>query len=176
MLHLCNDQDVHGMIDSMINSSSPHSYLFTIEQYCSTPVTWTPVQPVWHLLRWILLHIFQVVTAGQMRVGWARPGCLPDQDLGSDDQAFVFDGFKVLFMFYAINCVSEEESCLIFLELFFVGSTLASGQWTLWTSLAGWWCGWMHDRSEWPHDDVHTQRRSSAGWLGFWGGLQGLWG
>ncbi|CAG14633.1 unnamed protein product, partial [Tetraodon nigroviridis] len=36
-----------------------------------------------------------VVTAGQMRVGWARPGCLPDQDLGSDDQAFVFDGFKV---------------------------------------------------------------------------------
>lgn len=30
-----------------------------------------------------------------MRVGWARPGCLPDQELGSDDQAFVFDGFKV---------------------------------------------------------------------------------
>lgn len=30
-----------------------------------------------------------------MRVGWARPGCLPDLELGSDDQAFVFDGFKV---------------------------------------------------------------------------------
>ncbi|XP_053366812.1 ryanodine receptor 2 [Clarias gariepinus] len=36
----------------------------------------------------------EVVTAGEMRVGWARPGCLPDQELGSDDQAFVFDGFK----------------------------------------------------------------------------------
>lgn len=44
-----------------------------------------------------------------MRVGWAHPGCSPDQDLGSDDQAFVFDGFKVWFMFYGVNCVSEEE-------------------------------------------------------------------
>uniref|UniRef100_A0A096M2M4 Ryanodine receptor 2b (cardiac) n=1 Tax=Poecilia formosa TaxID=48698 RepID=A0A096M2M4_POEFO len=35
----------------------------------------------------------EVLTAGEMRVGWARPGCLPDQELGSDDQAFVFDGF-----------------------------------------------------------------------------------
>lgn len=41
------------------------------------------------------LHLFQVITAGEMRVGWARPGCLPDQELGTDDQAFVFDGFKV---------------------------------------------------------------------------------
>ncbi len=37
----------------------------------------------------------EMVTAGEMRVGWARPGCLPDLELGSDDQAFVFDGFKV---------------------------------------------------------------------------------
>ncbi|MBN3288490.1 RYR2 protein, partial [Polyodon spathula] len=37
---------------------------------------------------------FEAVTAGEMRVGWAKPGCLPDQELGSDDQAFVFDGFK----------------------------------------------------------------------------------
>ncbi|XP_037829496.1 ryanodine receptor 2 [Kryptolebias marmoratus] len=37
----------------------------------------------------------EVLTAGEMRVGWARPGCLPDQELGSDDQGFVFDGFKV---------------------------------------------------------------------------------
>uniref|UniRef100_A0A3B3RB91 Ryanodine receptor 2 n=1 Tax=Paramormyrops kingsleyae TaxID=1676925 RepID=A0A3B3RB91_9TELE len=37
---------------------------------------------------------FEVVTAGEMRVGWARPDCLPDWELGSDDQAFVFDGFK----------------------------------------------------------------------------------
>ncbi|NXK89543.1 RYR2 protein, partial [Formicarius rufipectus] len=37
---------------------------------------------------------FEAVTAGDMRVGWTRPGCLPDQDLGSDEEAFVFDGFK----------------------------------------------------------------------------------
>ncbi|KAG5262307.1 hypothetical protein AALO_G00273740 [Alosa alosa] len=37
---------------------------------------------------------FEVVTAGEMRVGWARPACLPDQELGSDEHAFVFDGFK----------------------------------------------------------------------------------
>uniref|UniRef100_A0A452IT39 Uncharacterized protein n=1 Tax=Gopherus agassizii TaxID=38772 RepID=A0A452IT39_9SAUR len=37
---------------------------------------------------------FETVTAGDMRVGWTRPGCQPDQELGSDEQAFVFDGFK----------------------------------------------------------------------------------
>uniref|UniRef100_A0A8D0E9V2 Ryanodine receptor 2 n=1 Tax=Salvator merianae TaxID=96440 RepID=A0A8D0E9V2_SALMN len=37
---------------------------------------------------------FEVVTAGDMRVGWAKPGCQPEQELGSDEQAFVFDGFK----------------------------------------------------------------------------------
>uniref|UniRef100_A0A4W6FCX7 Ryanodine receptor 2 n=1 Tax=Lates calcarifer TaxID=8187 RepID=A0A4W6FCX7_LATCA len=43
----------------------------------------------------LFLCLHQVLTAGEIRVGWARPGCLPDQELGSDDQAFVFDGFKV---------------------------------------------------------------------------------
>lgn len=38
---------------------------------------------------------FEIVTAGKMRVGWARPNCTPDKDLGSDDQAYVFDGFEV---------------------------------------------------------------------------------
>nr|XP_014340342.1 PREDICTED: ryanodine receptor 2 [Latimeria chalumnae] len=37
---------------------------------------------------------FEAVTAGDMRVGWTRPGCRPDQELGTDDQAFGFDGFK----------------------------------------------------------------------------------
>ncbi|KAM7408499.1 hypothetical protein PAMA_002295 [Pampus argenteus] len=37
---------------------------------------------------------FEIVTAGNMRVGWARPGCTPDKELGSDDQAYVFDGFE----------------------------------------------------------------------------------
>lgn len=38
---------------------------------------------------------FEAVTSGEMKVGWARPGCIPDLELGSDDQAFVFDGCKV---------------------------------------------------------------------------------
>uniref|UniRef100_A0A803TM66 Ryanodine receptor 2 n=1 Tax=Anolis carolinensis TaxID=28377 RepID=A0A803TM66_ANOCA len=37
---------------------------------------------------------FEAVTAGDMRVGWAKPGCQPEQELGSDEEAFVFDGFK----------------------------------------------------------------------------------
>lgn len=38
---------------------------------------------------------FEAVTDGEMKVGWARPGCKPDVDLGSDNQAFVFDGSEV---------------------------------------------------------------------------------
>lgn len=38
---------------------------------------------------------FEVVTGGDMRVGWARPGCRPDVELGADDQAFVFEGSRV---------------------------------------------------------------------------------
>ncbi|TSO67486.1 Ryanodine receptor 3 [Bagarius yarrelli] len=37
---------------------------------------------------------FEVVTGGDIRVGWARPGVRPDVELGTDDQAFVFDGYK----------------------------------------------------------------------------------
>ncbi|XP_031434602.1 ryanodine receptor 2 isoform X2 [Clupea harengus] len=37
---------------------------------------------------------FEAVTSGEMKVGWARPGSKPDLELGSDDQAFVFDGCK----------------------------------------------------------------------------------
>uniref|UniRef100_A0A3P9I4J1 Ryanodine receptor 2b (cardiac) n=1 Tax=Oryzias latipes TaxID=8090 RepID=A0A3P9I4J1_ORYLA len=37
---------------------------------------------------------FEVETDGTMRVGWARPDCTPDKELGSDDQAYVFDGFE----------------------------------------------------------------------------------
>ncbi|XP_056284489.1 ryanodine receptor 3 [Pseudoliparis swirei] len=37
---------------------------------------------------------FEALSGGDMRVGWARPGCRPDVELGIDDQAFVFDGYK----------------------------------------------------------------------------------
>ncbi|KAK7904971.1 hypothetical protein WMY93_017578 [Mugilogobius chulae] len=38
--------------------------------------------------------IQQAVTGGDMRVGWARPGCKPDVELGTDKLAFVFDGHR----------------------------------------------------------------------------------
>uniref|UniRef100_A0A9J8B7I3 Ryanodine receptor 3 n=1 Tax=Cyprinus carpio carpio TaxID=630221 RepID=A0A9J8B7I3_CYPCA len=31
---------------------------------------------------------FEALTGGDMRVGWARPGCRPDKELGLDDQSF----------------------------------------------------------------------------------------
>ncbi|XP_028834345.1 ryanodine receptor 3 isoform X8 [Denticeps clupeoides] len=37
---------------------------------------------------------FEAVTGGDMRVGWARPGCRPDVELGTDNQAFVYDGYR----------------------------------------------------------------------------------
>ncbi|XP_072425167.1 ryanodine receptor 3 isoform X3 [Chiloscyllium punctatum] len=37
---------------------------------------------------------FEAVTAGEMRVGWARPACRPDVELGADSNAFVFNGYK----------------------------------------------------------------------------------
>ena len=38
---------------------------------------------------------FEAVTGGDMRVGWARPDCKPDLELGTDELAFVFDGYRV---------------------------------------------------------------------------------
>lgn len=38
---------------------------------------------------------FEALSGGDMRVGWARPGCRPDVELGVDDQGFVFDGYRV---------------------------------------------------------------------------------
>ncbi|CAK6957144.1 ryanodine receptor 3-like [Scomber scombrus] len=37
---------------------------------------------------------FDAVTGGDMRVGWARPGCKPDVEIGTDELAFVFDGYR----------------------------------------------------------------------------------
>lgn len=38
---------------------------------------------------------FEALSGGDMRVGWARPACRPDVELGADDQAYVFDGYRV---------------------------------------------------------------------------------
>ena len=48
---------------------------------------------------------FEAVTGGDMRVGWARPGCRPDVELGLDHLAFVFDGFRVSCLLGTPVCV-----------------------------------------------------------------------
>ncbi|XP_062393175.1 LOW QUALITY PROTEIN: ryanodine receptor 1-like, partial [Sardina pilchardus] len=37
---------------------------------------------------------FEAVTVGEMRVGWSRPNVRADVELGGDDLAYVFNGFK----------------------------------------------------------------------------------
>ncbi|KAG7252295.1 hypothetical protein CRUP_004641, partial [Coryphaenoides rupestris] len=37
---------------------------------------------------------FEAVTVGEMRVGWARPSVRADTELGADEWAYVFNGFK----------------------------------------------------------------------------------
>lgn len=38
---------------------------------------------------------FEVLTAGPMRVGWARADCNPGLMLGADDTTWAFDGYNV---------------------------------------------------------------------------------
>lgn len=38
---------------------------------------------------------FQVLTAGPMRVGWARADCPPGNMLGNDESTWAFDGYNV---------------------------------------------------------------------------------
>ncbi|XP_056627769.1 ryanodine receptor 2 isoform X3 [Triplophysa dalaica] len=74
------DQD-HAARSDVNNLSMERFRIFRAEKTCSVNAG-----------KWYFE--FDVVTAGEMRVGWAQPGCLPDQELGSDEQAFVFDGLK----------------------------------------------------------------------------------
>lgn len=38
---------------------------------------------------------FEVMTTGEMRVGWARPNVHADTELGADELAYVFNGCRV---------------------------------------------------------------------------------
>lgn len=38
---------------------------------------------------------FEVLTAGPMRVGWAKADCMPGNMLGSDETTWAFDGYNV---------------------------------------------------------------------------------
>lgn len=65
---------------------------------------------------------FEVLTAGNMRVGWAQPGCSPDKELGSDDQAYVFDGFEVrqsnltTFDIPIDPCLRKQKFCVVLVK------------------------------------------------------------
>lgn len=38
---------------------------------------------------------FEILTAGPMRVGWARADCAPGCMIGSDESTWAFDGYNV---------------------------------------------------------------------------------
>lgn len=40
---------------------------------------------------------FEILTAGPMRVGWAKADCAPGCMLGSDENTWAFDGYNVSF-------------------------------------------------------------------------------
>lgn len=54
---------------------------------------------------------FEAVTGGDMRVGWARPGCKPDVELGTDELAFVFDGYRVSFIQFNLTHILIALHC-----------------------------------------------------------------
>nr|XP_019953023.1 PREDICTED: ryanodine receptor 3 [Paralichthys olivaceus] len=55
---------------------------------------------------------FEALSGGDMRVGWARPGCRPDVELGTDNQAFVFDGYRVnLTLCKMTNNIVQRSNC-----------------------------------------------------------------
>lgn len=42
---------------------------------------------------------FEILTAGPMRVGWAKADCAPGSMLGSDENTWAFDGYNVSICF-----------------------------------------------------------------------------
>uniref|UniRef100_A0A674CVY4 Ryanodine receptor 1 n=1 Tax=Salmo trutta TaxID=8032 RepID=A0A674CVY4_SALTR len=56
---------------------------------------------------------FDAVTVGEMRVGWARPSVRADKELGADELAYVFNGFKVWLPFGRIWLPGDVVGCMI---------------------------------------------------------------
>jgi ryanodine receptor 2 len=48
---------------------------------------------------------FEVMTAGPMRVGWARADCNPGTMLGNDDGSWAFDGYNVRDTIFFISSI-----------------------------------------------------------------------
>lgn len=120
---------------------------------------------------------FEAVTVGEMRVGWARPSVRADTELGADELAYVFNGFKVgPKLSYVL--VQDSKASAVWKSLknwFLTGTTLAYWKWAIWSPVAIWRRGGLYD---WPHRDEHhvyTEWRNADQWLGLWNGLQGRW-
>lgn len=72
-----------------------------------------------------------------MRVGWARPSVRADTELGADELAYVFNGFKAgpksCYIPVKIPVSMRELKCF-----FFPGPALAYGIGVLWATVAVW--------------------------------------
>lgn len=52
---------------------------------------------------------FEILTAGPMRVGWAKADCAPGSMLGSDENTWAFDGYNVSFQRHYIFLSSTQN-------------------------------------------------------------------
>lgn len=68
---------------------------------------------------------FEAVTVGEMRVGWSRPNVRADTELGADELAYVFNGFKV--GDHSFYTMMGAYICLVlnYKVIMFLGPTLA---------------------------------------------------
>ena len=72
---------------------------------------------------------FEAVTVGEMRVGWARPSVRADTELGADELAYVFNGFKVGVRPSLCVCEEFKNLCNTDVNSFsFSGPTFACGK------------------------------------------------
>lgn len=56
---------------------------------------------------------FEILTAGPMRVGWAKSDCPPGAMLGADESTWAFDGFNVSVLLSSTLC-DISVMCLLF--------------------------------------------------------------
>lgn len=79
-----------------------------------------------------------------MRVGWARPNVRADTELGGDELAYVFNGFKAgpkscfVLVKNPIKSAIQKKELKCFLFFFFSGPTMAYGYGVLWATVAVW--------------------------------------
>lgn len=79
----------------VLNSEFPPESGQTVERISVDKVRFFRVERTYAVKTGKWYFEFEAVTGGDMRVGWARPACKPDVELGTDAHAFVFDGYRV---------------------------------------------------------------------------------